>query len=71
MTQKEMSRREERAMLFIKAYIAANGYAPSMKEIMVAIGLSSTASTMYVLEALEGKGYIRRTFNVPRSIVVL
>lgn len=44
------------------------GYAPSMREIGAAVGLTSTASVKYQLEILEEKGFIRRDESKGRAL---
>ena len=55
----------------IRAAIVERGYPPSMKEIGRAVGLVSVSSVSYQLGVLAQKGYIRRDYATPRSIVVL
>ena len=45
---------------YIKETILSKGYPPSVREICVAVGLSSTSSVHAQLNTLENKGYIRR-----------
>jgi repressor LexA len=45
-----------------------HGYAPSMREIGAAVGLTSTASVKYQLEILEAKGFIRRDESKGRAL---
>lgn len=56
---------------FIKSFIEDNGYAPVSKEINSHFGYSSINASTQHLNAIEKKGYIKRTPNVARSIVVL
>ena len=53
---------------FIKKSIAQNGMAPSVREIGEAVGLRSTSSVQYNLNALEEAGYIKRDSNLQRTI---
>ncbi|MCC8074047.1 MAG: transcriptional repressor LexA [Clostridiales bacterium] len=53
---------------YIKATIAKRGMAPSVREIGEAVGLRSTSSVQYNLNALEEAGYIRRDPNLKRTI---
>ena len=55
---------------FIRDYIKARGYSPSMKEISAGTGLSSLSSVSYQLKKLEREGKIRRDPAIPRSITV-
>lgn len=47
---------------------AERGYAPSMREIGDAVGLTSSASVSYQLDQLESAGFISRDENLSRSI---
>ncbi len=53
---------------YIKEIISQRGIAPSVREIGSAVGLSSTSSVQYNLNALEGAGYITRESNLKRTI---
>jgi repressor LexA len=62
----------QRAVLeAIRTSIEERGYAPSMREIGRAIGLTSPSSVKYQLLALESKGYLRRDHNRPRAMELL
>ncbi|MDD6727639.1 MAG: transcriptional repressor LexA [Eubacteriales bacterium] len=53
---------------FIKKKIADYGIAPSIREIGEAVGLRSTSTVQYHLNALEDAGYIKRDANLKRTI---
>lgn len=55
---------------YIKEYQQNKGYSPSMRDIMVDCGISSTSLSVYYLEKLEMEGYIKRDKKVSRSIVI-
>ncbi len=55
-----LSQRQFEILGVIQSCMAEHGYAPSMREIGAAVGLTSTASVKYQLEILEAKGFIRR-----------
>ena len=44
---------------FVNRFIQENGYAPSIREIGAAVGLRSTASVSYHLQALQDKGLLQ------------
>ena len=54
-----LSPRQSEILSVIQASMNEHGYAPSMREIGAAVGLTSTASVKYQLEILESKGFIR------------
>lgn len=53
---------------YIKEIISVRGVAPSVREIGEAVGLRSTSSVQYNLNALEEMGYIKRDANLKRTI---
>lgn len=53
---------------YIKEIISERGVAPSVREIGEAVGLRSTSSVQYNLNALEDAGYIKRDANLKRTI---
>ncbi len=52
--------RKQRILDFIAATLRARGYPPSVREIMQAVGLSSTSAVHHHLQALERDGYLER-----------
>lgn len=52
------SDKAEKIAAFVSAFIAENGYSPSVREIGEAVGLRSTASVSYHLQALQAKGVL-------------
>lgn len=69
--QRELTRRQEQILDFIRAEIHRRGYPPSVREIGEAIGLSSSSTVHSHLAALEAKGFIRRDPSKPRALEVL
>lgn len=53
---------------YIKDVIDEKGVAPSVREIGKAVGLKSTSTVQYNLNALEEAGYIERDPNLKRTI---
>lgn len=58
----------ERVYNFIVEFIKKNCYSPSVREICVGTGLSSTSSVYMHLLKLEDEGKIEMKRNTPRSI---
>ena len=52
------SNKAEKIVEFVNAFVAENGYSPSVREIGEAVGLRSTASVSYHLQALQAKGIL-------------
>jgi repressor LexA len=63
-----LSPRQAEILSVIQASMNDHGYAPSMREIGAAVGLTSTASVKYQLEILEAKGFIRRDESKGRAL---
>lgn len=63
--------RQRKVLEVIRESIARRGYPPSMREIGVAVGLSSPSSVSHQLVSLERKGYLRRDPHRPRTIEVV
>lgn len=53
---------------YIKKHIIEKGFPPSVREICVGVGLSSTSTVHGHLQRLEKKGMIRRDLTKPRAI---
>ncbi len=66
-----LSKRQGEILKYIKSCIIKKGYPPSVREIGAAVGLSSSSSVHSNLEALEKKGYIRKSPNKSRTIEVV
>lgn len=66
-----LSPMQERILQAILRSKADRGYVPSMREIGLEVGLSSTASVSHQLNQLELAGYISRDPARPRTIDVL
>lgn len=52
------SDKAERILEYVNAFVQENGYAPSVREIGAAVGLRSTASVSYHIQALQEKGLL-------------
>ena len=52
------SDKAEMILNYVNQFIYENGYAPSVREIGAAVGLRSTASVSYHLQALQDKGLL-------------
>ncbi len=53
------SNKAQEILSFVESFIQENGYAPSVREIGAAVGLSSTASVTYHLQQLQEKGMLQ------------
>ncbi len=52
------SDKAERILDYVNHFVQENGYAPSIREIGAAVGLRSTASVSYHIQALQEKGLL-------------
>lgn len=68
---RELTRSQRRTFETIVALIEENGYAPTVREICAADGLSSPSTTNKHLETLRKKGYITHDPKKHRSIAIL
>ena len=59
---------QRRILEYIEQYVEANGYAPSVREIGLAVDLRSTSTVHGHLNRLEKKGLLRREAMKPRTI---
>jgi len=69
--ERELTRRQQQILDFIRAELHRKGYPPSVREIGEAVGLSSSSTVHSHLAALEGKGLLRRDPSKPRALEVL
>ena len=49
----------DRILEYVNWFVQENGYAPSVREIGAAVGLRSTASVIYHIQALQEKGLLQ------------
>ena len=62
--------RQRKIIKVIEDSVHRCGYAPTLREIGVAVGLASTSSVSHQLARLEKKGYLSRGAGRPRTAVV-
>ncbi|MEE9281340.1 MAG: transcriptional repressor LexA [Myxococcota bacterium] len=66
-----LTRRQKEIFDYICAYLAKEGYAPSLEEIGEEFGLSSVATVHKHVQNLVEKGLLRKAWNRSRSIEVV
>ena len=71
MNTKELTKRQNDILDYVKKYTAEHGYPPAIREICKGVGLSSPATVFVHLKNLEQLGYIKTTSNKFRTIEVL
>lgn len=69
--KKQLTKKQEEILEFIKKRIKEKGYPPAVREICEATGLRSTSTVHGHLTRLEKKGYIRRDPSKPRAIEIM
>ncbi len=67
----DLTKKQEETLVFIKKYMVAHGYPPSVREICAGMNLSSPATVHTHLKELEGKGFIRKQNSKFRTIELL
>lgn len=68
---RELTDMQKAVYEYIKESLREKGFCPTVREICVAVGLTSSSSVHAHLNTLEQKGYIRRDPTKPRTIEVL
>lgn len=68
---KDINNREKDILNFIEKQVKEVGYAPSVREIGKAVGLSSTATVHAYLAKLEEKGFIKKETQKGRTLRLL
>jgi repressor LexA len=68
---KPLSPRQQKILAFIRRFIDEKEYPPSIRDIQIGCGISSTSVVDYNLKALERMGHIRRDREVSRAIELL
>lgn len=68
---KELTIRQKQILRYITKEIEENGYAPSVREIGKAVGLSSTATVHNYLKQLEDLQYIKKETQKGRTLRIL
>ena len=63
--------RQRQILGFIREFGECNGYAPSLREIGGAVGLTSTSAVSYQLSVLQAKGCLQRVPGGPRTVEVV
>lgn len=66
-----LSEKQREILEFIREYVEENGYAPSIREIALSVGISSTSVVSYNLRKLEELGYLSRDRMVSRGLKLL
>jgi repressor LexA len=65
---RDLSKRQQKILEFIREFIGMNQYPPTIREIGNDVGISSTSVVKYNLDILERKGLIERNADISRGI---
>jgi repressor LexA len=63
--------RQRQIIEFLREHARTHAYPPTVREIGLAVGLSSSSTVQNHLNSLEGKGYIRRDPTKSRTVEVV
>lgn len=66
----EPSGKEEALLRFVSGYLKDVGFPPAIREIMIALHISSTSVVNYYIDNLEKKGYMLRTRRTSRGLTI-
>ena len=66
----KLTSRQRDVLDYIKSFVAKHGYPPTVREIGAALGLNSPATIQSHINALESKGYVKKTDSKYRSLEI-
>jgi len=66
----KLTARQQQTYDFIRSYLDSRGYAPTLQEIAGHLKISGNLGVLRHLDALERKGFLRRTTGQSRGIVI-
>lgn len=71
MTDARPSKKQRELLQFIDGFIKGNGYGPSYREIMRALGYKSVSTVAVHVDGLIARGFLRKKDHSARSIEVV
>lgn len=71
MQMERASKKQQELLSFVDGFIKGNGYGPSYREIMRALGYKSVSTVAIHIDGLIAKGYLARRDNSARSLEVV
>ena len=71
MVEQRASKKQQELLSFVDGFIKGNGYGPSYREIMRALGYKSVSTVAIHIEGLIAKGYLARRDKSARSLEVV
>lgn len=71
MEKERASKKQRELLLYVDSFIKGNGYGPSYRETMRALGYKSVSTVAIHIDNLIAKGYLRKRDNSARSLEVV
>ncbi len=71
MQNERASKKQQELLQFVDGFIKGNGYGPSYREIMRALGYKSVSTVAIHVDGLIAKGYLARRDKSARSLEVV
>lgn len=71
MENQRASKKQRELLQFIDGFIKGNGYGPSYREIMRALGYKSVSTVAIHVDGLITRGYLRKKTHSARSLEVV
>lgn len=71
MAENRPSKKQRELLAYIDSFIKSNGYGPSYREIMRALGYKSVSTVAVHVDGLIARGLLRKKDNSARSLEVL
>ena len=68
---KELTKRQQDILTYVKKYTAKHGYPPTIREICAGVNLSSPATVFVHIKNLEKAGYVKSSNNKFRTLELL
>jgi repressor LexA len=68
LTTTELTERQQAILQVVREHISQHGYPPTVREIGLAVGLTSTSTVHAHLRALEERGALKRDASKPRAM---
>jgi repressor LexA len=67
-TNKDLTKKQKRVLLFLEEFIQDHGFPPTVREIAKHLGMSGPHGAKHFLDMLQQKGFIRRLSKSSRAI---
>ena len=71
MSTERATKKQQQLLEFVEGFIREQGYGPSYREVMSALGYKSVSTVAVHIDGLIAKGFLRRGDNTARSLEVV